>query len=60
MKIIFNNDTVKRVISNGSCIGCWCNNNTASCNPTLIDLCTAKDNCYLFRPYKPTDSIFLI
>lgn len=60
MKIILNDYAIKRIISDGSCIGCWCNKGTASCNPTLIDLCTTENICYLFRPYKPIDSIFLI
>lgn len=60
MKIKLNNDVIKRIISDGSCIGCWCNKGTASCNPTLIDLCTTENLCYLFRPYNPIDSIFLI
>ena len=60
MKIILNDYAIKRVISDGSCIVCWCNKGTASCNPTLIDLCTTKDICYLLRLHKPIDSIFLI
>ena len=59
MKIILNDYALKRVISDESCLGCWCNNGTASCDLTLIDLCT-KDIHYVFRPYKPIDSIFLI
>lgn len=60
MKMRLNNDTIKRVVSNDSCIKCWCNNNTASCNPTLIDLCATENLYYIFRPYKSDDSIFFI
>lgn len=60
MKIKWNNDAIRRVINDGSCAKCWFKNNTASCNPDLINLCTTENSYYMLYPYKSNDSIFFI
>lgn len=61
MKIKWNNDVIRRIISDDSCSTCWLfHDGAASCNPTLIDLCVTENVCYTFRLHKSADSIFLI
>lgn len=62
MKIKYNNDTIRRVISNdGTCAGCcWFKAGTASCNPAFMDLCLGENICYILYPHKYDDSIFII
>lgn len=62
MKIKYNNDIIRRVISDDdTCAGCcWFKAGTASCNPALIDLCLSENDVYILHPYKSDDSIFLI
>ena len=61
MKIIFNNNAVRRVFSyTGSCGGCVFKNNTSSCIPELMEFCTTKNICYTLYLGGSIDLIFLI
>ena len=61
MKIRFNNDSIKRIVSkDGSCTRCLFDDGTASCKLLLIDLCATKNICYTLHLSKFDDSIFSI
>lgn len=62
MKIKYNNDTIRRVISyDGTCAECWWfKASKARCNSALINLCISENICYTLYPCKSIDSIFLI
>ena len=60
MKIVLNNNVVRRVISNDSdCSRCVFRNNNPSCIPELVDFCTTNNN-YILHLGELANSIFLI
>jgi hypothetical protein len=62
MKIKWNNDTLRRVISDDdTCAGCCrFEADRAGCNPDFIDLCLGENIYYILQPCKYDDPIFLI